>query len=277
MMDGPSYLDELVFFDVVDKLQPLLDNGWYVDGALGKITPVIGQAIHSDAPWVYVNPDPDRQCKLYQHVFAASHIVPTRCLDCWKVVVKMQTVKQLIAFLEWQKEFSKDTMGTGRFCKCGIERRDYVAYQYGAYFYCDSKEQGLRRHAQVVAGIKELGWDDVQVTLKRYCTEFEVNLGDSGEYQQTADGVELEKQILDCIHFPDGNHLLEAQVAEDDMVTSRYTITGTQTGEYMGVPATGNKLEMTMIEIARFKNGKIIEAWIEFDSKAFDRVLSSKK
>lgn len=79
------------------------------------------------------------------------------------------------------------------------------------------------------------------------------------------------------IGFPDGNHKVELQVAENDMVTTRITITGTHLGEFMGVPATGNKLEMTMIEICRFQNGKIIEAWIEFDSKAFDKVLTSQK
>jgi predicted ester cyclase len=76
--------------------------------------------------------------------------------------------------------------------------------------------------------------------------------------------------------FQDGNHIVELIMAEDDMVTACLTITGTHTGEYMSVPATGNKLEMTIIEICRFKNGKIIEAWIEFDSKVFDKVLTSQ-
>jgi predicted ester cyclase len=78
------------------------------------------------------------------------------------------------------------------------------------------------------------------------------------------------------IGFPDGNHKVELQVAENDLVTTRITITGTHLGEFMGVPATGNKLEMTMIEICRFKNGKLIEVWIEFDSKAIDKVLTNQ-
>jgi predicted ester cyclase len=78
------------------------------------------------------------------------------------------------------------------------------------------------------------------------------------------------------IGFPDLKHTIDIQLAEDDMVASRFIVTGTHLGEYMGVSPTGNKLEVTVIEITRFKDGKVIEAWLEFDSKAFDKVLSSQ-
>jgi predicted ester cyclase len=65
--------------------------------------------------------------------------------------------------------------------------------------------------------------------------------------------------------FPDMKHTLEAQIAEGDLVTSRFKWRGTHMGEWMGIAPTGKELNFTFIEIARFSDGKIVEAWIELD------------
>ena len=52
---------------------------------------------------------------------------------------------------------------------------------------------------------------------------------------------------------------LEDQIAQGDKVVSRWTGTGTPNGEFMGIPATGNRVTFTGIVIDRIAGGKIVE------------------
>jgi steroid delta-isomerase-like uncharacterized protein len=61
--------------------------------------------------------------------------------------------------------------------------------------------------------------------------------------------------------FPDLHYTIEDIIAEGDRVVSRVTGRGTHKGEFMGVPATERKVEMTAVVISRIKDGKIIEDW----------------
>ena len=65
---------------------------------------------------------------------------------------------------------------------------------------------------------------------------------------------------------PDLTYTVDDQVAEGDKVVSRYTATGTHQGEFFGVAGTGNRIEMSGIQIDRFdESGKMIEEWPEYD------------
>jgi steroid delta-isomerase-like uncharacterized protein len=55
------------------------------------------------------------------------------------------------------------------------------------------------------------------------------------------------------------------QVAEGDKVVSRYTWSGTHQGEYFGVPATGKQVSYTATATFRVADGKIREAWMNWD------------
>jgi len=65
--------------------------------------------------------------------------------------------------------------------------------------------------------------------------------------------------------FPDVKVTSDFQLAEGDKVVMRWTGTGTHTGELMGIPATGKRIEMTGISIQRIAGGKIVEEWVESD------------
>ena len=52
-------------------------------------------------------------------------------------------------------------------------------------------------------------------------------------------------------------HLL----ADGDKVVSHTQIRGTHEGEFMGIPATGKKVEFSAISIVRIANGKLAERW----------------
>jgi predicted ester cyclase len=66
--------------------------------------------------------------------------------------------------------------------------------------------------------------------------------------------------------FPDYQTVIEDMLAEGEKVAARIRMTGTNTGEFMGIPATGKRVEFTGIYIARIANGKIVEHWGEEDS-----------
>jgi steroid delta-isomerase-like uncharacterized protein len=64
---------------------------------------------------------------------------------------------------------------------------------------------------------------------------------------------------------PDAQVNIAYQVAEGDKVVSRYTWSGTHQGEYFGVPATGKQVSYAATATFRIADGKIREAWINWD------------
>jgi len=73
--------------------------------------------------------------------------------------------------------------------------------------------------------------------------------------------------------FPDGRVTVEDQIAEGDKVVSRWTATGTHTGDLMGIPPTGNRVEISGVTINRFSGGKIAEDWYQGDDLGMMRQL----
>jgi steroid delta-isomerase-like uncharacterized protein len=63
--------------------------------------------------------------------------------------------------------------------------------------------------------------------------------------------------------FPDFEITVDDLVAEGDKVSMRATGRGTHRGDYFGVPATGNAVEFTEINISRIVDGKMTEHWAE--------------
>ena len=65
--------------------------------------------------------------------------------------------------------------------------------------------------------------------------------------------------------FPDTRITIEDIVAEGDRVVTRWSATGTHTGELMGIPATGKQINVTGLDINRISGGKSAEHWGQFD------------
>jgi len=66
--------------------------------------------------------------------------------------------------------------------------------------------------------------------------------------------------------FPDGRITIDEQLAEGDMVATRWTGRGTHKGEMMGIPPTGKQVTVSGITISRVKNGKVVEEWSNWDT-----------
>jgi predicted ester cyclase len=65
--------------------------------------------------------------------------------------------------------------------------------------------------------------------------------------------------------FPDGRHLIDDYVVEDNRVVTRCRFEGTHEGAFFGVPPTGSKVSIGVIHIDRFASGKLIEHFGQLD------------
>ena len=73
--------------------------------------------------------------------------------------------------------------------------------------------------------------------------------------------------------FPDLDSTIDLLIAEGDIVAGRMTTTGTHTGEFMGIPATGKRVTFTETHIVRIANGKAVEHWGNSDDMAMMQQL----
>ena len=66
--------------------------------------------------------------------------------------------------------------------------------------------------------------------------------------------------------FPDLTLRVDDQCAEDDLVCTRWTAVGTNTGDFWGMPATGKQATVTGITVDRIIGGRIAESWTNWDA-----------
>jgi steroid delta-isomerase-like uncharacterized protein len=66
--------------------------------------------------------------------------------------------------------------------------------------------------------------------------------------------------------FPDIHWMIEEQVAEAEKVVSRFTMTGTHQGEFLGIPATGKSVNVWGVVIDVVRDGKFAESRIIMDT-----------
>ena len=75
--------------------------------------------------------------------------------------------------------------------------------------------------------------------------------------------------------FPNIEVVVEDQIAEGDMVATRCSVRGKHTGHSLGFAATQAPVEFTGVTITRIKDGKIAEAWNNFDFMKMYRQLGA--
>jgi steroid delta-isomerase-like uncharacterized protein len=61
--------------------------------------------------------------------------------------------------------------------------------------------------------------------------------------------------------IPDFKYTLRKIVAEGDLVFMHSTTTGTHEGAWIGMPATGNRLNFDVVDMFRLEDGMIAEHW----------------
>ena len=89
------------------------------------------------------------------------------------------------------------------------------------------------------------------------------------------EGKEAPRVFMNMLRagFPDVRMTIEDMVEEGEMLVVRARMTGTHEGEFMSIPATGNKIEVALVDMVRFEDGQVIEHWGLMDALAMMQQL----
>jgi steroid delta-isomerase-like uncharacterized protein len=68
-----------------------------------------------------------------------------------------------------------------------------------------------------------------------------------------------------CQAFPNITVVIDDMVAEGDKVAARCSVHGKHEGDFQGRAASQSPVEVTGMTMVRIENGKIVEAWNNFD------------
>ncbi|MFC5410232.1 ester cyclase [Larkinella bovis] len=73
--------------------------------------------------------------------------------------------------------------------------------------------------------------------------------------------------------FPDLQYTIQDLIVTPNNVVARVVMSGTQTGDFFGIPPTNRTVEVAQINIERIRDGKIAEHWRLTDELALMRQL----
>jgi len=83
------------------------------------------------------------------------------------------------------------------------------------------------------------------------------------EHSEGFQGVEPFRQQVAAFRaaFPDLRVAIEDVLTDGDRFASRTMVTGTHTGDLMGMPATGKRISVEAVDIGRVHDGQAAERW----------------
>ncbi|MDH4150709.1 MAG: ester cyclase [Betaproteobacteria bacterium] len=76
--------------------------------------------------------------------------------------------------------------------------------------------------------------------------------------------------------FPDRVDVMEQVIADGDRVGLLFRVTGTHTGNFFGIPATGRRIDVYEVALLRIINGQMVEGWYMMDEAELLRQLGAK-
>jgi predicted ester cyclase len=91
-------------------------------------------------------------------------------------------------------------------------------------------------------------------------------------------GIEGYAEAIRASHaaFPDLDLRVEAQVAEGDLVATRWRATGSYGGGKAGLPGDGRRVVMTGMHFHRIQGGCLVEHWEEIDPSRLAEQLKAR-
>ncbi|GJE75288.1 ester cyclase [Methylorubrum suomiense] len=88
------------------------------------------------------------------------------------------------------------------------------------------------------------------------------------------DGVARLGEVLHGAFSDIEMHIAEV-IAEGDRVLARLRFTGRHTGEFEGTPATGNGVDIAVMDYFRVANGQLVEHWALMDNLGMLRQIGA--
>lgn len=91
----------------------------------------------------------------------------------------------------------------------------------------------------------------------------EILAPDAVDHEDGSTGPDGLKRVATMFRsaFPDLSVNVHEIMDAGDKVVVRAAATGTHKGDFMGIAATGKRIEVEMIDIVRFEGGKAVEHW----------------
>ena len=85
------------------------------------------------------------------------------------------------------------------------------------------------------------------------------------------------RQLFEMFHsaFGEAGVEVDDMIAEGDKVFVLARMTGTQRGEFMGIPATGNAIDVSVCDYFRVEGGTLIEHWGVMDAAGMMHQLTA--
>ena len=113
------------------------------------------------------------------------------------------------------------------------------------------------------------GAGDLSVADELYAPDYVDHVGRGPEAGRVV-GAEGIKQAVRLFRaaFPDLKYVVEEQIAERDLVWSRFSATGTHLGSFLGMAPTGKTVAYTGMDLNRIGKGRIVESWVNYDALA---------
>ena len=92
-----------------------------------------------------------------------------------------------------------------------------------------------------------------------------------------APGPDGQRQIAAAFRaaFPDLRWHVDLLLAEGDLVVGRWTASGTNTGPWAGMAATGRHVTFSGVNIFRIRDGKVVEIWNHRDDLGLAQQLGT--
>jgi steroid delta-isomerase-like uncharacterized protein len=99
----------------------------------------------------------------------------------------------------------------------------------------------------------------------------------SHTFPSTGDGRADMKAAISRVHgaLSDVTFSVDELVAEGDLVAALLTASATQTGELMGIPASGKRYEIGEIHLFRIRDAQLVEHWHYHDALGMMKQLGA--
>jgi predicted ester cyclase len=111
--------------------------------------------------------------------------------------------------------------------------------------------------------------------VDRYLAEV-LNRADPGRPEELISSQALQQRVIGLRSaFPDLQVTTHALVVEGDLVAAHFTGRGTHKDLFQGVLATGRGWQADCIGVYRVQDGRIAEAWVQWDQLAIMEQLGA--
>lgn len=188
--------EELVDTDVVTPVRELIGKTVRLTPE-GTFEPILPPVMDPAVDWIFACREKERHCKLWFSVYFKNYgLISRNCFNCWKIVVRPKTLKDLVKLMNFQRDL-------GLPGKCGLEKRNYATYKgwYAGFWYCPfpgTQDSGREYYRKIATEFHKVFPINEPIILKRACTEMEEMAGPTDRWGYP-EGQGMYEDLLDAV------------------------------------------------------------------------------